>query len=397
MINITIAQPCHCQSTIMEAIDLTFDEDADTQPLSPCELSEDEDLFEPIGEEEEEPMPPPPPRFRINCKQLFLTYPQCSADKQVVLTSIIEKLDPEWAIVCREAHEDGTPHLHCVIVLKKPKNIRGFTLLDSIAGQHGNYQAARNLLKVISYVTKTSEYVAYQINLPQYLAKAAQKKNRTKSKADIVAARIGAGESLFDINASLPGYVMIHKRKLEEYAAWTSLKRQRESKLEWKVPALDTHCAFSQEYEILEWIIQNIKTDRTFKQEQLWVWGDRGTGKTSLIHWLEKFLVVYWIPHEDFDDDYEDGCYDLAVCDEFKGTRKITWLNRFVQGGAMRLRKKGTQGMKRDNIPVIILSNYPIQYAYSCNVPDIAKRTLECRFTEVMIPADEQIRFYNSL
>ncbi len=381
----------------MEEIDLTYDSDADTQPLTPCELSEDEVLFEPFDVKE---MPPPAPRarsFDLNCKQLFLTYPQCSADRDEVLGNIVEDLDPEWAIVCREAHEDGTPHLHCVVVLKKRRHFRRFSVLDGLTGQHGNYQSARNLLKVISYVTKTSEYVAYHINVVNYLAKAAQKKNRTKSKADLVAARLYAGESLGDINDTLPGYVMMHKRKLEEYAAWTSLKRQRESKLPWVAPAANTPFAFDTEEEILLWIIENIKEDREFKQKQLWIWGDRGTGKTSLIHWLEKFLVVYWIPHEDFDDVYEDGCYDLAVCDEFKGTRKITWMNRFVQGGPMMLRKKGTMGMKRDNIPVIILSNYPIQYAYSDNVPTIAKDTLRCRFIEVMVPADEQIRFYNTL
>ncbi len=379
---------------------ICIDSDSDEESLTTTEeyepmLFDDEDI---IPETQEEDMPPPPTPFRLQAKHLFLTYPKCDESKEVALASIISKLDPDWAVVAEEQHKDDTPHLHCLVVLKKLRHFRNCKLLDSITGKHGDYQSARDLVKVLSYIAKMSVYCAYHINVATYLANSiARKKARGKSKSDLVAGRISDGASLIDIDLQFPGYFMMHKRKIEDYASWSALKRQRQSKLSWKVPPRDISCSFPEEQDILFWIIKNIKAERIFKQEQLWVWGPRGTGKTSLITWLEKFLTIYYVPHEDFDDEWEDGMYDLAVIDEFKGTRKITWMNRFVQGGSMRIRKKGSQGMKRENIPVIVLSNYCIQDAYSMNVPDNAKQTLMCRFTQVEIPHGEIIQFYNNL
>ncbi len=359
-------------------------------------LVEDEDLFE--TQDREDVMPPPPSRFRLYSKHLFLTYPQCDVDKEIAMAAIISKLDPDWAIVAREEHKDGTPHLHCIIVLKSRRDFRNHKILDSIVGKHGDYRSARDLVKVVSYVAKMSVYCAYHVNVAEYLANAIKhKKRKGQSKSDLVAAKINDGVSLMDIDQLFPGYFMINKRKIEEYASWTSLKRQRASLLSWKIPPRDTAVTFPEEQDILFWLRDNIKCDRPFKKEQLWIHGPKGTGKTSLIEWLRKFLAVYDVPHEDYDDDWEDGCYDLAFIDEFKGTRKITWMNRFVQGGTMRIRKKGTQGMKRENIPVIVCSNYRICDAYSDAVPDIAKETLACRFLQVEIPFGEIIQFYNAL
>ncbi len=380
----------------MNSYDVLIDSDSEelttTEEYTPMT-----DDIEVIEETQESDMPPPKTPFRLYAKHLFLTYPQCSATKESVLKRVLERLDPEWAIVCQEEHADGTPHLHAVIKLKKRKNFRNARLFDSLAGKHGNYKSARNLVKAVSYVTKTPVYVAYRINVPKFLSDSIEHKKTTKGKADTIAERLREGETVNDINKDFPGYVMMNKRKLDEYAAWTSLKRQRESKLPWVCPSVDTVCTFPAEQEILFWIIENIKEEREFKQEQLWIWGPRGTGKTSLIHWLEKFLSVYWVPHEDFDDDWEDGCYDLAFIDEFLHTRRITWMNRFVQGGPMRIRKKGTQGMKQQNIPMIVCSNWSIHGAYGPHIPDVAKDTLACRFTEIEIPAGEIITFYNNM
>ncbi len=337
------------------------------------------------------------PTFVINSLHLFLTYPQCTASKESVLLNIGHKLKPEFAIVSVEQHEDGTPHLHCAIKMKKRRRIPA-EVLDALTGKHGDYRSARNMLKVISYVVKGGDYVAFGIDVPSYLAKSARHTSTKKQPLrDQVAAKIRGGSSLEDIDDMLPGYFMMNKRKIQEYVSWVSLKRQRESKLKWMGIPIGTRYAFPEEKLIMMWIVDNIKKKRVFKQRQLWIYGSIGTGKTSLVLWLEKYLSVYWIPHESFDDRYLDGRYDLAVCDEFKGTRMITWMNEFVQGSSMAIRKKGSQGMKRDNLPVIILSNYSIQEAYSEKVSDYAKTSLKARFKEVSIPDGEVISFYNAL
>lgn len=107
-------------------------------------------------------------------------------------------------------------------------------------------------------------------------------------------------------------------------------------------------------------------------------------GKTTLIEKLQRWLNVYFIPNEDFYDAYEDNLYDLCVIDEFKANKTIQWLNGFLQGGSFPLRKKGSQYLKRQNLPTIILSNYSLRECYK-KVPDDKLETLECRVKTIYV------------
>lgn len=77
--------------------------------------------------------------------------------------------------------------------------------------------------------------------------------------------------------------------------------------------------------------------------------------------------------------------YDLAVIDEFRGSDKpLGWLNLWLQGNPMPLRKKGSQYTKEQNIPTIILSNYSPREAYS-KVPDHILGTLLSRLEVISV------------
>ena len=71
------------------------------------------------------------------------------------------------------------------------------------------------------------------------------------------------------------------------------------------------------------------------------------------------------MPTEDFYDFYADKDYHLCVLDEFKATKTIQFLNLWLQGCTMNIRKKGSQALKVSNIPTIILSNYSLDECYS--------------------------------
>ncbi len=99
------------------------------------------------------PHPPSPPtRFRLQARNLFLTWPQCNTIPATVLERVKTGLDPEWAVVCQEHHADGSLHLHCVAHLKKNFHTRLPDCFDYLAGKHGDYRAARNLTDVLKYV-----------------------------------------------------------------------------------------------------------------------------------------------------------------------------------------------------------------------------------------------------
>lgn len=142
---------------------------------------------------------------------------------------------------------------------------------------------------------------------------------------------------------------------------------------------------------LTDWLTRNILTTRNFRQEQLFLSGPPAIGKTTLILQLARFLRIYNIPtDEDFYDDWEDGSYDLAVMDEFKANKTVQWLNRWLDGSMMPLKKKGSQYLKRKNIPTIILSNYTLEECYSNALQKdarfyVALQALQSRLTCIVL------------
>lgn len=86
--------------------------------------------------------------------------------------------------------------------------------------------------------------------------------------------------------------------------------------------------------------------------------------------------------HEDFYDYYDDETFDLVCLDEFKGQKTMQFLNCFLQGGDMFLKKKGSQYHKRKNIPVIILSNWSLDDCYRGDCSSIRSRVTEITLTQ---------------
>ena len=105
--------------------------------------------------------------------------------------------------------------------------------------------------------------------------------------------------------------------------------------------------------------------------------GTPGAGKTTMISNLETWfkLRVYWWPRDEaWWDGYEDGAYDLIVLDEFKSQKKITELNPILSGDTVPLsRRRAPPYVKRENLPVIILSNYlPEECFHRCTSQALA-------------------------
>lgn len=107
------------------------------------------------------------PGFRLQSKNLLLTYPQCPIDKQIVLDLLKGILTPfgiSYIVVSSELHQDGSPHLHAFVSLNKKYDSRQPTCLD-IADPaddtvyHGNYQGARQPKASVDYVKKDGDYI----------------------------------------------------------------------------------------------------------------------------------------------------------------------------------------------------------------------------------------------
>lgn len=94
----------------------------------------------------------------------------------------------------------------------------------------------------------------------------------------------------------------------------------------------------------------------------MWIRASPAMGKTTLIKYLQDTftLSIYFVPlNEKWYDGYEDNCFDLIILDEYKAHKKITDLNPILSGDPVPLSRRATAPyLKRENLPVIILSNY---------------------------------------
>lgn len=280
--------------------------------------------------------------------------------------------DLEGAVVAEELHEDGSPHLHACIVLKKRLHLTDAgMILDPLTAQHGNYQAVRHFHDCLRYVIKDKSYVEHKLNVEEIL----RKKGGKFAEAVMMLAE---GKQLEELETEYLPTIAMHKRKLDEFIAWCDIKRMRANLVEYAGLVYEgTHL---QTQLIVDWLNRNVREPREFKQTQLWVAGPPNYGKTTLINMLNSRLSTYMMPlDEEFYDAYNDQDYDLVVLDEFKAHKTIQFLNLWAQGGQMTIRKKGSQGVKKKNLPLVILSNYTPKECYSKS-SDYALAPLLVRF-----------------
>jgi len=291
-----------------------------------------------------------------------------------------------WYIVAREKHQDGQFHLHVAVELAAEFTSNDAAFADVLCGQHGNYQAMKNMRKCVEYVTKDGDYIAQGIDVASVL------KKKGKSSKFLEATKlISAGKELKDLDAWDPGFVMQHKRKIEEYSVWKKSWKVLESRLPW--PPTVTVESGSVEEQIVDWLMTNIQKERVLRQPQLYLHGKPGVGKTTMVMNLEKYLKIYYIPKdEDFYNLWEDQKYDLAVLDEFRGQKTIQWMNAWLDGQPNCLRVKGSQVMKMQKIPTIILSNYWLPDVYT-KVPADKLESLISRVKEVYVDKQIEIKF----
>ncbi len=129
------------------------------------------------------------------------------------------------------------------------------------------------------------------------------------------------------------------------------------------------------------------------KQPQLWLWSRQsGRGKSTLLTQLSTMLRLYHITRDDWDDEYEDGQFDLIVADEYRGCKDIAWINQVAEGTRVKLKRKNcTATLKTDRLPMLICSNLPIYEAYD-KYKGSDVELIEVRFDQVEVDDNGLIR-----
>ena len=97
----------------------------------------------------------------------------------------------------------------------------------------------------------------------------------------------------------------------------SEFKKAKKTWVEFSAEQLDGMS--STEKQIATWLNLNLFKPREFKQPQLYLYGPKNVGKTTLVEWLGNFATVYSMPtSEDFYDSYNEEFHDLVVMDEFR-------------------------------------------------------------------------------
>lgn len=329
--------------------------------------------------------------FRLHGKHLFLTYPQCSittVDAEAALRGKLKHY--KWSVIAREKHADGHPHLHAFVCLGQPCNFTSPTCLDLLApggiSCHGNYQVARDAKASLDYVCKDGDVECFGITLDAARASfsaAGRKRNATEVLMD----EMQKGKTLIQAAEAHPEHLtfaVLHADRIEKWFTQKILQTLRPSKKFAHAMAVYGQST-AQDLSIANWLNSNLTNrSRPLATKQLWIAGPTCHGKTTLVILLNECFRIYWVPDEDFYDDYFDASYDLIVFDEFKHQKTVQWMNRFVDGQICPLRQKGKQTVKRLNLPVIVLSNFTMRQCYP-NVEQGHFDTLARRFTEIWL------------
>lgn len=96
--------------------------------------------------------------YRLNTRTVYLTYAQCPLEMSNMLEKLRTLKDYIHYAICREQHDDGNYHLHCMLQYATPVNTRNSRYFD-IEGYHPNVQSARRPKDVLAYIRKDGTFL----------------------------------------------------------------------------------------------------------------------------------------------------------------------------------------------------------------------------------------------
>lgn len=331
-------------------------------------------------------------KFRMEAKNYFLTFPQCAETRETAMSNIKDVLGSKLkaAVVAQEHHADGSLHLHCLIFLHEKLRTSNPNYFDFVVLKHGNYAPIKRVSAALKYVQKEDKEAMIFGDVPS------GESGLKRLKSDLAAERIRSGCSLAELATEMPGYFLSNQDRIRKFQSFCIEAKLNESLVPLPGP-LPLIGLTEEQRVIVDWLNTNLFKPRTFKQLQLYIYGPANSGKTSLILALSRFYRLYEIPNgEDFCDFFENDKFKLAYIDEFRADKTIGWLNRWLQGSITTLRVKGSQVMKVQNIPTIILSNFSPHEAYSkteeAKLETLLSRLLVVKVTNIHFP----ISFWDS-
>ncbi len=351
-------------------------------------------------------------KFRLDARGVFGTWPKCdktAADAFLAMKLILRRHDV-WKNLKRmhfvsEFHLDGTAHIHGFFQLSKRWNIRGHDTLNlDIDGKNyqGNYKALRNLGKACLYLCKTghplTSYVSEGLKTIEYLAALERAKRSHQSKGLFATAAQLIQEARGDVAGCLewnPGFTLQHLSCMDRFGKMIASMIPP--------PVLPTlpreifhdNYVNNHDNEIADWVHKNfMQGPRGLKQEQLYLYGPTGTGKTSFVRNLLRYYHDFVPSGVRWQDHWRPRYFGVIVMEEFSDSWLPFKLLLKLSAGEkteMPIRNHAS-AWNTENLPMILTSNNPIDAWYH-GKSDAECTALAARFKVVFVPEGSQIQF----
>jgi hypothetical protein len=302
-------------------------------------------------------------KFRLNSKNLSLTYPQCSISKTEALKFLSAKLGDnlkEYLIV-QEVHEDGNLHLHCYLELNKRVDYNSATCLDML-DCHGNYQSTKKKESWIEYLLKSDKEPLQSMDFKEYLSNAKNHK-KTQQNIDFLNSclTLGPQKMVQEGMISVNNYQKV-KSNLEAYLKDT-IEDQR----------LEVDSLIETPWNI------NLRYEPDNKQSHYWIYSKKSNyGKTTFaLELMKKYLAELWNSEEKYQPQIKKET-QMIIFDEYskKTCLTIGQMNQ-IMDGTVYITGKGMNAWKLNGKPIVLIfSNFPPSEVYSMtpNLPNLMAR-----------------------
>lgn len=336
--------------------------------------------------------------FKFDAQQAFLTYPQCDVSLEEILRQLKEKYGGKygWCVLSAEDHEERENdsnvgvHRHAIVYACSRFTTRDQRFWDVKYQDkvfHPHVEKVKNKVQCMQYVIKDGQYIQdgqekdAPFSVDIYLQST---KTKTGYGFTYLATKVKEGKTLDDIDEEVPGMVMNHKRKIEDYIMFSQQKKERLTPKP-KFPGFEVPRVYDWEL-IVEWANKNFMQKREPRQPQLWIWSrepEMGKSFPWAITMRKYFNCYEWIYGQKQGKAIMDCEYILL--DELKGGITVTELKSLSQMYGMNLDLKfGDITFFGKNVPLIVTSNRPPREIYhKCSQEDI--QSLESRFLIVNV------------
>lgn len=272
--------------------------------------------------------------FRIQSKGWFLTWPRCELKKEEVRDLLRSKgKDIRELIVSRELHNDGTPHCHAYLYLGAKFDCSNPRFWD-LGEHHGNYQKAKSLRAVQSYIAKDGDIL--QEGIDYKVALAAQATHRSQAGV-----RLMQGESLASVIKDFPEDFINLPRLEQAVACWQRLNAAPLPRASGFIPNT----------------FQVLLPLRTDKQRHYWFWSDLpNKGKTTFLKNLEAAHPAAWYSYVEKYQTIHPGVQFIMLDEYSTGHLTVTQINQMCDG-TYQYPVKGGSPVKPIDCTIVVCGN----------------------------------------